>query len=244
MAKVQKWTEDRTAQLVEAFPVDTYVTQEAAAALAEEMETTTRSITSKLRKMGYNVQLASEVSKGSNFSEEATEQLQQILESSPGEFTFAELAEKIGTVSAKQIQGKVLSLELNDAVKPTPKAEVVKKYTDAEEATLLQLVSEGAYIEDIAEALNKECNSIRGKALSLLRAGTIDSIPKQKNTKPSAKADPLAGLENITEMTVAAIAEAVDKSERGIKTMLTRRGITVADYDGAAKAEKSALASA
>ena len=40
-------------------------------------------------------------------------------------------------------------------------------------------------------------------------------------------------------MTVSEIAKAVDKTERGLKTLLTRRGITVKDYDGAAKKLKA-----
>ena len=37
----------------------------------------------------------------------------------------------------------------------------------------------------------------------------------------------------------AEIAAAIDKTERGLKTLLTRRGIKVADYDGAAKRDKA-----
>jgi hypothetical protein len=40
-------------------------------------------------------------------------------------------------------------------------------------------------------------------------------------------------------MTVAEIAAAADKTERGIKTLLTRRGIDCADYKGKAKKEKA-----
>ena len=40
-------------------------------------------------------------------------------------------------------------------------------------------------------------------------------------------------------MTVEAIAEEIGKTTRGVKTMLTRRGLTAADYDGAAKAAKA-----
>jgi hypothetical protein len=46
-------------------------------------------------------------------------------------------------------------------------------------------------------------------------------------------------------MTVAEIAAAVDKTERGLRTLLTRRGINVADYKGfdkKAKAEAKAAA--
>jgi hypothetical protein len=41
-------------------------------------------------------------------------------------------------------------------------------------------------------------------------------------------------------MTVAEIAQAIEKTDRGVKTMLTKRGIKVADYDGAARKEKAA----
>ena len=40
-------------------------------------------------------------------------------------------------------------------------------------------------------------------------------------------------------MTVEAIAEEIGKTARGVKTMLTRRGLTAANYDGAAKAAKA-----
>jgi len=40
-------------------------------------------------------------------------------------------------------------------------------------------------------------------------------------------------------MTVDAIAESIGKTARGVKTMLTRRGLTASDYDGAAKSAKA-----
>jgi hypothetical protein len=82
-------------------------------------------------------------------------------------------------------------------------------------------------------------NSVRGKALSLLRSGHIDAIPRQETTKGAAKQDPLADLD-VADMTVEAIAEAIGKTARGVKTMLTRRGLSAADYDGAAKQAKAA----
>ncbi|WPJ68388.1 putative transcription factor D5 [Salmonella phage STP-SP2] len=39
-------------------------------------------------------------------------------------------------------------------------------------------------------------------------------------------------------MTVAEIAEKTGKSERGVKSMLSRRGLVAKDYDGAAKRAK------
>ena len=131
-------------------------------------------------------------------------------------------------------------MELTEHVKPAPKPESVKTYTDSEEATFVEMVNGGSFVEEIAEALGKSVNSVRVKALSLLRAEAINAIPKQKETKGSAKSDPLADLADIANMTVEQIADAIGKTARGVKTMLTRRGLVAADYDGAAKKEKAA----
>ena len=90
-----------------------------------------------------------------------------------------------------------------------------------------------------ASALDRSVNSVRGKALSLLRSGDIDAIPRQETTKGASKEDPLAELTDIGSMGVEDIAEAIGKTARGVKTMLTRRGLSAADYDGASKKEKA-----
>ena len=64
-------------------------------------------------------------------------------------------------------------MELTDHVKPAPKVESVRTYTPEEEATFISMVNDGAFVEAIAEALGRSVNSIRGKALSLLRSGDI-----------------------------------------------------------------------
>ena len=106
------------------------------------------------------------------------------------------------------------------------KLKLLSLTTDEEESQFVSLVNDGAFIEDIAEAMGRSVNSIRGKALSLLRAGEINAIPKQKETKGSSKADPLAGVD-IDGMTVEEIADEIGKTVRGVKTMLTRRGLTM-----------------
>ena len=73
----------------------------------------------------------------------------------------------------------------------------------------------------------------------MLRQGSIASIPAQKESKASAKVDPLEGVD-VTTMTVEEIAEQIGKTARGVKTMLTRRSLTASNYDGAAKAAKAA----
>ena len=65
-------------------------------------------------------------------------------------------------------------------------------------------------------------------------------IPAQKESHAKESVDAVSALGNaIATMTVAEIAAKVDKTERGLRTLLTRRGIKVADYDGAAKKAKA-----
>ena len=236
-----KWTEERTAQLTSFVGDESPVSQATVAEAAGQLETSTRSVSSKLRKMGYEVELASAAS-SRTFSSEQEAILTAFVQDNSGEYTYAQIAEHFegGAFSPKSIQGKILSMELTDHVKPAPKVETVRTYSEEEEATFIQMVNEGAFVEAIADALDRSVNSVRGKALSLLRSGDIDAIPRQEHTKGASKEDPLADLGNIAEMTVEEIADAIGKTARGVKTMLTRRGLVAADYDGAAKKEKAA----
>lgn len=238
-----KWTDERVDALLNFIGDESPVSQATVAEAAEQLETTPRSVSSKLRKMGHDVELAS-ASNTKAFSEDEAALLAAFVEDNSGSYTYAEIAQYFadGKFTAKQIQGKILSLELTGSVKPTPPKESVKTYTAAEEATFVRLCNAGASVEELAAAMNRSVNSVRGKALSLLRAGTISAIPRQETTKGSAKEDPLAAIEDVAGMTVEEIAEAIGKTVRGVKTMLTRRGISAADYDGAAKAAKAASA--
>lgn len=238
MTTLPKWTDERTAQLEQAVAGESPVTRATVAQIAEDLGTSTRSISSKLRKLGYEVELASAAPR--SFSDEATAQLRDYVTSNSGQYTYAEIAENFpGDYTAKAIQGKILSLELTAHVKETPKAENTKTYTAEEEALVLSLIKSGKFVEEIAEAVGKSVQSVRGKALSLQRAGEIDAMPKQRDIKGPA-VDPLDALGDVSTLTVAQIAEKIGKTERGIKTMLTRRGVKASDYDGAAKKEKAA----
>ena len=236
-----KWTDERTDELVNFVGDESPISQGTVAEAADQLETSTRSISSKLRKMGYEVELAS-ASTSRAFSESQEATLATFVQDNSGEYTYAQIAENFegGAFSAKSIQGKILSMELTDHVKPAPKVEAVRTYSEDEEATFIEMVNDGAFVEAIADALDRSVNSVRGKALSLLRSGDIDAIPRQEHTKGSAKEDPLADLGDISAMTVEEIAEAIGKTARGVKTMLTRRGLVAEDYDGAAKKEKAA----
>ena len=232
-----KWTDERTQQLVSFVGDTSPISQAMVADAAEDLETSTRSVSSKLRKMGYDVELASSVS-NRTFTDEQEATLQAFVTDNSGQYTYADIASSFegGHFSAKSIQGKILSMELTSHVKPAEKPESVRTYSPEEEATFTQMVNDGSFVEEIAEALGKSVNSIRGKALSLLRSGDIGAIPKQKETKGSSKADVLADLD-ISEMTVQEIADDIGKTVRGVKTMLTRRGLQCADYNGAARKE-------
>lgn len=235
-----KWTEERTAQLVDAIGDESPVSRSTVAEVAEDLGTSTRSISSKLRKLGYEVELASAAPRA--FSDEVTEQLRHFVTQNTGEYTYAEIAEKFpGGYTAKAIQGKILSMELTSHVKEAPKVEHAKSYTPDEEALVLKLIRDGKFVEEIADAVGKSVQSVRGKALSLQRAGEIDAMPKQRDVKGPA-ADPLDAIGDVTALSVAQIAEQIGKTERGVKTMLTRRGLKASDYDGAAKKEKAAAA--
>jgi len=234
-----KWTDERTAELTSFVGDESPVSQSTVAQAADQLETSPRSVSSKLRKMGFDVELASaSASRAFSDSQEAT--LASFVSDNSGQYTYAEIAGHFegGAFSPKSIQGKILSMELTAHVKPAPKPESVKTYTDAEEVTFVEMVNGGSFVEEIAEALGKTVNSVRGKALSLLRAELIGSIPKQKETKGTAKSDPFADI-NVAELTVEQIADTVGKTARGVKTMLTRRGLVAADYDGASKKEKA-----
>jgi hypothetical protein len=230
-----KWTDERTQSLVDFVGSESPISQETVGNAAEHLETSTRSVSSKLRKMGFEVELAS-ASASKSFSDEQEATLQAFVTDNSGSYTYAEIASNFegGQFSAKSIQGKILSMELTEHVKPAPKVETVRTYTPEEESTFVEMVNGGSFVEEIADALGKSVNSIRGKALSLLRSGEINAIPKQKETKGSSKADVLADID-ITDMTVEAIADQIGKTVRGVKTMLTRRGLQCADYNGAAK---------
>lgn len=234
-----KWTDERTTDLNNAVAGQVPVTRDTVAKLAEQFTVTPRSISAKLRKMGVEVETASAAPKA--FSEDEAAELSDFVTDNSGTYTYAEVAANFANAkfSAKQIQGKVLSLELTSHIRPTPKAETIKSYSDAEEAQIVDLIQKGSFVEDIAAALGREVPSIRGKALSLLRAGTIEAMPSQREVKGAAP-DAFEALGDVAGLTVAEIAEKLGKTERGVKTMLTRRAVAAKDYDGKAKAEKAA----
>jgi hypothetical protein len=237
----KKWSDEAVDQLMNIVGNASPVSVEAVERAAETLGFTTRSVASKLRQLDREVaSLAKE--KTSAFTADEGADLADFVNANAGNLTYKQIAENFagGKFTAKQIQGKLLALELTGSVKPAEKVEIARTYSDAEEAKFIKMAETGSFIEDIATALNKTVASVRGKALSLTRKGQISKIPAQRESHAKESIDPVTALgDKISTMTVAEIAAAVDKTERGLRTLLTRRGIKVADYDGAAKKAKA-----
>lgn len=240
------WNDENTAQLIEAIGIETLVSQDQLKSIADELGHTARGVGSKIRSLvkagtlSVEVQKASEASKSAWTMEEEAG-LVDFLNQNDGALTYTEIAATFlaGKFTAKQVQGKVLSLELTDKVKKAEKVAPKRGYSEAEEAQYVEMANAGASLEAIAEAMGRPLNSIRGKGLSLHREGRISDIPTQATSNAKGREDWLAPhLESLDEMTVAELAEATNKSERGIKNTLTRRGLSCADHNGAGKREK------
>ena len=231
-----KWTEEVTETLLNSVEGIEVVSAEKVAEVAEALGTTPRSVAAKLRKMGVTVAKASDTVATTLWTEDLVATLVDVLESNSGKYTYAELATLFadGAFSAKALQGKILSLELYGHVRKADKKVAPRTFSEAEEAAIVGHAASGAFIEDIAEGLGREVNSIRGKLLSLYREGRITSMPAQKNHVASAKVDLFEGVD-VASKTVAELAELTGKTERGIKSMLSRRKLTAADYAGRAK---------
>jgi hypothetical protein len=237
----KKWSDEAVDQLMSIVGNASPVSVEAVEQAAEALGFTTRSVASKLRQLDREVASLAQA-KTSAFTTDEGVALADFVYANAGNLTYKQIAEHFadGKFTAKQIQGKLLALELTGSVKPAEKVEIARTYSDAEEAKFIKMAESGSFIEDIATALNKTVASVRGKALSLTRKGQISKIPAQRESHAKESIDPVTALgDKISTMTVAEIAATVDKTERGLRTLLTRRGIKVADYDGAAKKAKA-----
>lgn len=236
----KNWNDENTAKLQAAVEGNTEITRETAEQLCSQFEVNLRSLVGKLRRFGVTVAAAT---RKVAFTENQEAKLRTLVENNPGVYTYTELAEKVlkDPTKARTVQGKLLSMELTGLVKPTPKVEVAKEYTPEQEAQVLAGMKSGAFIEDIAAQVGKPVQSVRGKALSLLKANPGTKIPASRDKAP-AKVDPLEALGDVSGLTVAQIAEKLGKTERGVKQMLTRRHLNAADHKGDKPAKAAAKA--
>ena len=199
------------------------VTEEVIQGLVTEFEFPRRSVTAKLRKLGYDV--PKKPGQAPVFSEEETSELKASLEANSGVHTAEEIAQSFagGKFTARQINGKALSLEMTSHIKPAEKKVVPRTYTPEEEETISNMVEASAYLEDIAAALDKPLNSVRGKLLSM-------GLKAPQKEKKAAKTDAYDGIGDMLDKTVEQLAAHFTKTARGVKTVLTRRKLACADY--------------
>lgn len=226
-----EYTEEMVARMHDVAKAE--ITEESIEGLMTEFDFPRRSVTAKLRKLGYDV--PKKPGAAPIFSADETAALSEYLNDNSGEFTAEEIAEHFTEawgreVNARQINGKALSMELTGSIKPAEKKAAVRTYSDEEEAKIAELVAAGSFLEDIAEAMGRPLNSIRGKLLSM-------GVKATQRDKKSAKSDPYEGIEDMLDKTVEEIATAFDKTVRGVKTVLTRRGLSCSDYTPKAAAE-------
>lgn len=202
--KQKKWTEEAVKTLLSSVGSASPVPADRVEKAAVVLGVSARSVAAKLRQLDREVaSMAKE--KTSAFTTEEGDALSKFVNSNSGRFTYKEIAEQFmnGKFTAKQIQGKLLALELTSAVKPAEKVEAARSYSESEEQKFISLVKQGKFIEDIAESLGKTIASVRGKALSLTRSGVIDSIPAQRESHANSQVDPVTALgDKIVEMTV------------------------------------------
>ena len=144
--KTKKWSDEVVNKMLSIVgsesPVSAATVQEVVDALGEDFST--RSVASKLRQLDRDVASLAQV-KASAFTEEETDALVYFVEANEGKLTYKEISENFsdGKFTAKQIQGKLLALELTSSVKPAEKVEVARTYSASEEAKFVKMAEDG-----------------------------------------------------------------------------------------------------
>jgi hypothetical protein len=222
-----KYTEEMVARMQEAGADG--VTEDIIDTLVKEFNFNRRSVAAKFRSLNMEVPSKVEAPK---FTADETQEFKDFVTSNSGELNAEEISQQFanGKFTARQVMGKALALELTSHVKKTEKKEKPKTYTADEEATITKMVGKGAFLEEIADALGKTTNSVRGKLLSM------DLKAPQKNKKTPAAGGSYPELATLAPtMTVAELVAHYStdtdvKTERGVKTALSRRNVASKDY--------------
>lgn len=223
-----KYTEDMVARMKEVCAGG--VTEEKIAALVTEFDFNRRSVAAKLRSLDLEVPSKVEAPK---FTADETEAFKAYVTSNSGNLNAEEISKGFlnGKFSSRQIMGKALAEELTTHIKKTEKTAKPKTYTEAEENKIRSLVEAGKFLEEVAEALGKPVNSMRGKLLSM------DLKAPQKNKKAAVVGGSYPDLDKIAPtMTVEELVAHYEKTKpgttvRGVKTALSRRNVAAKNYE-------------
>lgn len=205
-------------------------TEEKIASLVEEFGFNRRSVAAKLRSLEIEVPSKVEAPK---FTAEETEAFRAYVTSNSGNLNAEEISKGFmnGKFSSRQVMGKALALELTGHIKKTEKTAKPKTYTEAEESKITALVNAGKFLEEIAEAVGKTVNSVRGKLLSM------DLKAPQKNKKAPTEGGSYPALAELAPtMTVEELVAHYEKTKpgttaRGVKTALSRRQVAAKNYE-------------
>lgn len=152
--KTKKWSQENVDQLLAIVGSESPVSAASVESAAEQLGVSARSVAAKLRQLDREVaSLAKE--KVSAFSESEGVELAAFVNANPGAYTYKEIAEQFadGKFNHKQIQGKILALELTASVKPAEKVEVARAYTEAEEGKFVSWLKLASSLKKLLKLL-------------------------------------------------------------------------------------------
>ena len=110
---VPKWDDERVSTLKSIVGTNSPVSAVLVAEAAKALNTTDKSIAAKLRNLKYTVESLAQTH-APKYTEDEEAELREFLEANPNKYTYKEIAELVlnGSRSPKQIQGKILSMEM------------------------------------------------------------------------------------------------------------------------------------
>ena len=141
MAKFE-YTEDMVARMEQVC--GNGINEDIIVSLCEEFDFPRRSVTAKLRKLGYDVPTKPKAAPA--FDEAETQALTEFLEGNSGVHTAEEIAAHFSDawgreITSRQVNGKALSLEMTAHIKPAEKKVTPRTYTEAEEAQIADMAN-------------------------------------------------------------------------------------------------------
>ena len=191
-----------------------------------DVDYSVRSITSKLRHMEYNVaKKNASTAPSKKYTEEEEAKIREI--ASKEGVWLEDIAEALGR-EVKSIGGKLISMGIYGIKKRDKKVnDTPKLFTEEDEAKILEMVKAGeTFIEDIAEALEKDIKQVRGKLAGM----RIKGVKTRNKKAPKAKVYTDEVIAEIKEelaagKTLEEIVEARGLNLTGAIATLTRLGV-------------------